>query len=749
MSSTWDELAFYGTLASTLFQPKYDLPKVPGPPGHSALGNITAVMRPDYHVQMLDWANQYGGIFKFSLGFQWVVVVSDPAVAVQVLGRGPNSIPRKCVGYKFFDLATNASGAHSFFTTSDEGQWMAIRKAAASAFSSANVKKAFPIALRHALLVADSLDPPNADPANPYTRLLHAHSLQPPAAPASPSSTSPTSPTSSAAASLPAKGVNGSTGGTAHVEAAAVGVPVAANGKASSSAKQVQKPAGKPSPSSTSSSTNTASTAGAGRLGWLASRLGFGSRVADSGAATGPAAASSSSSALLPEPCTCGNCDGKRPASAAPAAAAPAGPVDELDGGCLLRPGGDVGSTTSATSTSASPAAAAAAGVVVDIQEALELSLLHVFIEALFDVRPDEFPGPQVAEDMNLVLEEANERLKVPLRKLAMGLVAPRAQARIRAAQRRLAAVYGSLYDTIRARGPQPDSVTDLWACLGRVRHPKTGELLTKPKLVPEIGALVMAGFDTSSHSVAWALFCLASHPQAQEEARRELASRGLAKEPGSPAPPRPPTLDDLPQLPFLSACVDEAMRMFPVGGTASVREVTTPTRVGDYVIPPGVIVWPMLYALHNSVHNWQAPDQFQPERWLDPGAESGSGSGSGSGTAGEGMDGGSGSGSEGGQPPSQPATPRSPARRAAGGGRAGGEREGGKRFMPFSDGMKSCLGQALGLMEVRTMLAVLLSRYRFALDPSLGGPEAVRGSMIMSLTLKIKGGLRLVATPL
>lgn len=45
-------------------------------------------------------------------------------------------------------------------------------------------------------------------------------------------------------------------------------------------------------------------------------------------------------------------------------------------------------------------------------------------------------------------------------------------------------------------------------------------------------------------------------------------------------------------------------------------------------------------------------------------------------------------------------------------------------------------------------MLVTLLSRFRFELDPSMGGSEAVRGRMIMSLTLKIKGGLRLVAIP-
>eukprot|EP00198_Chlamydomonas_reinhardtii_P014061 XP_001703398.1 cytochrome P450 [Chlamydomonas reinhardtii] len=491
MSSALDELRFYGTLAATLLGPRYDLGRVPGPPGHPLLGNITAVMRPDYHVQMLEWANTYGGIFKFSLGFQPVVVVSDPAVAVQVLGRAPGrAIPRKCVGYKFFDLATNASGAHSFFTTSDEGQWAAVRKAAAAAFSSANVKKAFPIALRHLLL----------------------------------------------------------------------------------------------------------------------------------------------------------------------------------------------------------------------------LSLLHVFVEALFGVTPEDFPGRQVAADMNLVLEEANSRLKVPLSGLARAVTQPVVGWReggtghvSRGFGARNSRAWGSGEKEWTEENWEPRAVTDLWACLGRVRHPRTGELLGRQGLVPEIGALMMAGFDTSSHSVAWALFALAANPEAQQRVRQELDGRGLLRRPGTAAPPRLPVLDDLPQLPYLNACIDEAMRMYPVAATASVREVTEPTRVGDFVIPPGVIVWPMLYALHNSVHNWDQPDVFKPERWLQSNAGGSSSKGGG----------------------------------------------GGKRYMPFSDGMKSCLGQALGLMEVRTALVVLLGRYAFALDPGHGGEAAVRRSMIMSLTLKIRGGLRLVATPL
>ncbi|KAF5830428.1 hypothetical protein DUNSADRAFT_14587, partial [Dunaliella salina] len=70
------------------------------------------------------------------------------------------------------------------------------------------------------------------------------------------------------------------------------------------------------------------------------------------------------------------------------------------------------------------------------------------------------------------------------------------------------------------------------------------------------------------------------------------------------------------------------------------------------------------------------------------------------------------------------------------------------KAFLPFSDGMKGCLGQSLGLMEVRTVLVTLLSRFHFELDLHPGGAqEGVK--MIMSLTLKMKGGLRVRCVPL
>ena len=51
-------------------------------------------------------------------------------------------------------------------------------------------------------------------------------------------------------------------------------------------------------------------------------------------------------------------------------------------------------------------------------------------------------------------------------------------------------------------------------------------------------------------------------------------------------------------------------------------------------------------------------------------------------------------------------------------------------------------------MMEVRTVLVTLLSRFWFDLAPSMGGGDGVRKRMQMALTLKIAGGLRLLCRP-
>lgn len=41
--------------------------------------------------------------------------------------------------------------------------------------------------------------------------------------------------------------------------------------------------------------------------------------------------------------------------------------------------------------------------------------------------------------------------------------------------------------------------------------------------------------------------------------------------------------------------------------------ETTAVTEIGPYKVPEGIVVWPMIYALQNSINNWEDPEDFNP----------------------------------------------------------------------------------------------------------------------------------------
>lgn len=84
------------------------------------------------------------------------------------------------------------------------------------------------------------------------------------------------------------------------------------------------------------------------------------------------------------------------------------------------------------------------------------------------------------------------------------------------------------------------------------------------------------------------------------------------------------PTVEDmsftkLQQLPYLNACLDEGMRIFPSIPTGLVRTVH---EGGDWVagewIPGGTTVSVHAWSATHTAANWTDPESFIPERWLD-----------------------------------------------------------------------------------------------------------------------------------
>ncbi|GBF91428.1 cytochrome P450 [Raphidocelis subcapitata] len=252
------------------------------------------------------------------------------------------------------------------------------------------------------------------------------------------------------------------------------------------------------------------------------------------------------------------------------------------------------------------------------------------------------------------------------------------------------------LLNKVREDGEPEESNYDIGAQVWRVlqEHPDISE----DRMLSEIGMLFVEGFETTGHTTSWTLFNIATHPEAQDRIAEELDALGLLHKPGAPAP-RELELDDIKRLPYLTAAAKEAMRMFPVVSIMG-RMATKVTRVGPYTIPSGTIVGTPLFAIHNTIHNWEAPHEFRPERWVDVPVE-------------------------------------------AYVYNSKGEEAGGKRgitFMPFSEGPRNCVGQSLAKMEVMTLLAKLLASFRIELAPEMGGREGIRARESTAMTLQTTG---------
>jgi cytochrome P450 len=163
------------------------------------------------------------------------------------------------------------------------------------------------------------------------------------------------------------------------------------------------------------------------------------------------------------------------------------------------------------------------------------------------------------------------------------------------------------------------------------------------------VSTMLLAGEDTTAHTIAWTIFLLQRHPDLLRRAREEVLA--LAPDPALL------TLEQADSLSFLDACVNEAMRLKPVGPFMPL-EAVRPTVVEDVEVPAGGIVWCVMR--HDSVDGryFDKPLQFEPDRWLN------------------------------------------------------GDTAAKRIGMPFGAGPRTCPGRYLALLEVKVALAMLLASF-------------------------------------
>lgn len=138
----------------------------------------------------------------------------------------------------------------------------------------------------------------------------------------------------------------------------------------------------------------------------------------------------------------------------------------------------------------------------------------------------------------------------------------------------------------------------------------KRGEHVSEDYLRDLVLNFLIAGRDTTAQALSWTLFCLSTHSEVEEKAREEvLRVCGV----------HGPSYEDLNQLPYIQAVLNEALRLYPsvpIDGKQAQQDDLWPD--GTF-IPKHTMVWYNIYSMGRSTTIWgDDAELFRPDRWLE-----------------------------------------------------------------------------------------------------------------------------------
>ncbi|KAH6782226.1 hypothetical protein C2S51_007519 [Perilla frutescens var. frutescens] len=120
---------------------------------------------------------------------------------------------------------------------------------------------------------------------------------------------------------------------------------------------------------------------------------------------------------------------------------------------------------------------------------------------------------------------------------------------------------------------------------------------------------LFVAGTDTTTDSVQWAMTELIRHPEKMSKAKNEVRSVIGENEQVEEA--------DIGKLPYLNAVIKESFRCHPPGPFLIPHKAEADVEINGYTIPRGARILVNAWAIGRDSSVWSNPDSFEPERFL------------------------------------------------------------------------------------------------------------------------------------
>ncbi len=202
------------------------------------------------------------------------------------------------------------------------------------------------------------------------------------------------------------------------------------------------------------------------------------------------------------------------------------------------------------------------------------------------------------------------------------------------------------LYQMIAVRRRSPASSGDLLGSLIASGMPD-------PLIRDQLLTLIIAGHDTSTALLSWALYLLSTHLNIQKAALAEITTV---------LGDQPPGIAQLADLRYLDRVINETLRLYPPIHLGS-RVAAAELEFQGYPIRAGQRVLYSIYLTHRDPRYWRDPAVFDPDRFAPEQARQ-----------------------------HAPYT-----------------------FLPFGGGARNCIGTAFAQVEAKVILARILQKYDLA----------------------------------
>jgi cytochrome P450 len=162
-----------------------------------------------------------------------------------------------------------------------------------------------------------------------------------------------------------------------------------------------------------------------------------------------------------------------------------------------------------------------------------------------------------------------------------------------------------------RMRDGKPDGFRDFFENFVSDKRSEKEHGLEYSEILRESNIMIAAGNDTSATAITNVLFLLLQTPRTLQKLREELDP--LVPEDGAFA------YDDVKDLKYLKACLDEGMRRRPPVAMGLPREVPKGgATIAGHFVPEGTTVSAPAYTIQHDESIFEDPFEFKPERWLE-----------------------------------------------------------------------------------------------------------------------------------